>query len=268
MRRVMAITAFALVLALPVWAQHGGGGHGGGFGGGHAAGHSGFGGSSHVGAGSLAGSRASGVSRSLRGIPSSPAALSRTPFLHDGFRGAAFRSDRFRTGLRDRDRFRFGFRNGFRNNCFGYVCRYWGYPWGWGYWDPWLWDWWNSDSRYNQDDEQNLALAEQINEQNLREQRLLEQEQADGDRDLYARSAAPRPQEYKQTAPVPDTVLVFRDQHKQEVQNYAIVGHTLWAFAPQHTQKIPLADLDLAATTKANDDRGVTFSVPSAIEAR
>jgi len=50
------------------------------------------------------------------------------------------------------------------------------------------------------------------------------------------------------------------------VQNYAIVGQTLWNFAPQHTQKIPLADLDLPATTKANDERGVDFRLPSARE--
>jgi hypothetical protein len=60
-------------------------------------------------------------------------------------------------------------------------------------------------------------------------------------------------------------VLIFRDQHQQEVRNYAIVGQTLWSFGPR-TQKIPLADLDLAATTKINDDRGLTFRVPSANE--
>ena len=70
--------------------------------------------------------------------------------------------------------------------------------------------------------------------------------------------------EEKQGSPImPATVLVFRDEHKQEVQNYAIVGQTLWNFAPQHTQKIPLAELDLAATIKANDDNGVTFRVPN-----
>lgn len=82
-----------------------------------------------------------------------------------------------------------------------------------------------------------------------------------GDQDAYARPpAAPREQEH--AALLPATLLVFRDQHKQEVQNYAIVGGTLWSFAPQHTQKIPLADLDLPATTKANDERGVDFHLP------
>jgi hypothetical protein len=58
------------------------------------------------------------------------------------------------------------------------------------------------------------------------------------------------------------TVLVFRDQRKQEIRNYAIVGETLWCFTPQRTQKIPLSELDLDATVKENDDRGLTFRVP------
>ena len=62
-------------------------------------------------------------------------------------------------------------------------------------------------------------------------------------------------------------MLVFRDEHKQEIQDYAIVGNTLWAFTP-HRQKISLADLNLGATTEANDDRGVTFRVPVPSEAQ
>lgn len=82
-----------------------------------------------------------------------------------------------------------------------------------------------------------------------------------GDQDAYAQSSpAPRPEERMEASPA--TVLVFRDQHRQEVQNYAIVGQTLWSFALQHTQKIPLSDLDLPATSKANDERGVDFRVP------
>ena len=61
--------------------------------------------------------------------------------------------------------------------------------------------------------------------------------------------ASPPPRRTPPTA-APATVLVFRDQHKQEVQNYAIVGQTLWIFSPQRTQKIPLAEVDLDATRK------------------
>jgi hypothetical protein len=37
-------------------------------------------------------------------------------------------------------------------------------------------------------------------------------------------------------------------------------------FARQHTQKIPLSDIDLPATTKVNDERGVDFRLPGAVE--
>jgi hypothetical protein len=58
------------------------------------------------------------------------------------------------------------------------------------------------------------------------------------------------------------TVLVFRDQHAQEVQNYAIVGDTLWVFDAQKARKIPVDSLDIPASTKANDDRGIDFRLP------
>ncbi len=103
-----------------------------------------------------------------------------------------------------------------------------------------------------------------MNRQSLEEQRFRNQ----ADQDVYARSAPPPPplRDRERTEAVPATVLIFRDQHKQEVQNYAIVGQTLWNFAPEHTQKIPLSDLDLPATTKANDERGVAFRLPGARE--
>ena len=63
-------------------------------------------------------------------------------------------------------------------------------------------------------------------------------------------------------SPVDPTVLVFRDGHKQEVSNYAIMGQTVYVF-DSRTQKIALGDLDVPATIKANDDRGVEFQLPA-----
>lgn len=63
-------------------------------------------------------------------------------------------------------------------------------------------------------------------------------------------------------APQPTTVLIFKDGRKSEVQNYAIVGGTLFDLTDGRSHKIPLADLDLPATQKANDDHGVDFRVP------
>jgi hypothetical protein len=39
------------------------------------------------------------------------------------------------------------------------------------------------------------------------------------------------------------------------------VGQTVYVF-DKRTQKIALTDLDVAATVKVNDDRGVDFHVP------
>jgi len=176
-------------------------------------------------------------------------------FRGDRFHGDRFRGDRFRDGRFRDGRFRnFGFRN-----CFGFNCGAW--PWWWAGYDPW-WDswWWDSHSSYDEDRAAQIQAANEMNQQSLEEQQGRREE----DQDLYARpDPAPRSNDsISADAPAPATVLVFRDQHRQEVQNYAIVGQTLWSFAASRTQKIPLSDLDIAATTKANDERGVAFHVP------
>jgi len=80
-----------------------------------------------------------------------------------------------------------------------------------------------------------------------------------GDRDS-APEADVQPEE--PVSAQPSTVLVFKDGHQSDVRNYAIVGDTLFDFAEGRTRKILLADLDLKATQKANDDRGVDFQIP------
>ena len=74
--------------------------------------------------------------------------------------------------------------------------------------------------------------------------------------------APPRPQAESKPEPSTPTLLVFRDKHTQEVRNYAVVGGTLWIFNEQRATKLPLSWLDIDATTKANEDRGVDFQVP------
>ena len=58
------------------------------------------------------------------------------------------------------------------------------------------------------------------------------------------------------------TVLVYRDGHQMEIQNYAIAGRMIWVFGDQITRKIALADLDVPKTKQLNDKRGVEFDVP------
>ncbi len=198
-----------------------------------------------------------GVGRSFGGASGGRAFGGMHAGLHNGmgarpsFRGGGFGGGRFRS-------------RGF-HHCFG-CRRGFGYPWygGYGYagyYDPYWW--WDSASSYDYDEERELALASEMNSLNIEEQRLREQDdrERERDEDLYARRSQPRDEE--RAAAVPTTALVFRDQHVEEVRNYAIAGGTLWVLNDhQAGKKIPLAQLDLAATAKMNDDRGVDFQVP------
>jgi hypothetical protein len=62
--------------------------------------------------------------------------------------------------------------------------------------------------------------------------------------------------------PATPTVLVFKDGHQLEVENYAIVGTTLYDLTEGHRRKVSLGDLDLTATSQQNDDRGIDFNIP------
>jgi len=88
-----------------------------------------------------------------------------------------------------------------------------------------------------------------------------------GPRDVASKTEAsvkPTPGEPEEPVSAqPSTVLIFKDGHQSDVINYAIVGDTLFDFGAGRTHKIPLADLDLAATRKANDDHGVEFQMPA-----
>ncbi|MGH9500155.1 MAG: hypothetical protein ACRD3L_13520 [Terriglobales bacterium] len=78
-----------------------------------------------------------------------------------------------------------------------------------------------------------------------------------------ARSPAPE----AEPEPSTPTVLVCKDGHQLEVANYAIVGNTLYDLTEGHRRKVALSDLDLTATSKENDDRGVDFNLPAGSEA-
>jgi hypothetical protein len=70
------------------------------------------------------------------------------------------------------------------------------------------------------------------------------------------------PGEEAPVADQPQTILVFKDGRQLEVQNYAVIGDTLYDLSPGRHHKIPVADLDLPSTAKQNDDRGIDFRLP------
>ncbi len=58
------------------------------------------------------------------------------------------------------------------------------------------------------------------------------------------------------------TTLVFADGHQMDVHNYAIVGPTLFNFDGTGPFRVKLAELDLSATQKLNENNGVEFKLP------
>ena len=87
------------------------------------------------------------------------------------------------------------------------------------------------------------------------------------------RSSRPAPAPHPKAAPEPAaetatqedkspaTVFIFKDGHQLETRNYAIMGQTLFDFSGKTLKKVSLDEIDVAATTKANDDRGVQVKV-------
>ncbi len=162
------------------------------------------------------------------------------------------------------------FGDGFHHHHF-----YPGWGWGWGgYWYPYAWGWgypwaygdlgwydnggyatqYYTQENYSNQYQDSEAQAQQdeidrLNDEvaNLREQRESESRA----------SRAPRPPKQSES-----TELVYRDKHTEEIQNYAVVGQTLWVLTQQRARRIPIAELDVPATERANEARGIEFSIP------
>jgi len=67
---------------------------------------------------------------------------------------------------------------------------------------------------------------------------------------------------------LPPAVLVFRDGRQEELSNYTIMSGMIysksdyWATGAW-TKKIQIADLDVPATLKLNQEHGLNFVLPS-----
>jgi len=85
----------------------------------------------------------------------------------------------------------------------------------------------------------------------------------------FTMSAVPAPQVSAATAKeMPPAVLVYRDGHTEELTSYSIIGNAIYTKADYWssglwTRTIQIADLDVPATLKQNQQRGVKFELPS-----
>jgi hypothetical protein len=107
---------------------------------------------------------------------------------------------------------------------------------------------------------QNTAQQRQDEDRIRRLEQQLDDIEANSDR-TKADPSKSEPQ--VPVADQPSTLLVFQDGHTLEVRNYAIVGDQLYDLSEGSRRKIALADLDVSATEKQNDNRGLDFRLPT-----
>ena len=227
MRRWLAVAALgAAFLTLPAWGQRRGGVSGG------FAGHAGFTGRSGGGRGPM---------------------MTRSPVFAGVRRGGVRFGNRFDRPFSSPFFFHHHrrFFRGWPYAAYGYP--YYGYPWSYGD------DSYSADSYQSYPTYDSSAAYVDSDRQQAEIDRL--ENEVDLLRDERDARESPAPQAHSKADSQP-TQLVFRDRRTEEVQNYAIVGQTFWIFSEQRARKIPLADLDIPATKKANDDRGVEFQLP------
>jgi hypothetical protein len=67
---------------------------------------------------------------------------------------------------------------------------------------------------------------------------------------------------------IPPAVLVYRDGHSEEISSYSIIGGAIYTKSDYYasgswSRSIQIADLDVPATLKQNQQRGVKFDLPS-----
>ena len=113
-------------------------------------------------------------------------------------------------------------------------------------------------------------MLRQIDDLSQEVQRLRQEQEYGQTAAASAATPAPMPTPAPQATAQPPkndsglpVVLVFFDKKIQEIKNYAVMNEMLVVFDGTRTRKIPLRDVDLAATMKLNDERGVDFQIPN-----
>ncbi|HKW75996.1 MAG TPA: hypothetical protein VJN64_10775 [Terriglobales bacterium] len=109
------------------------------------------------------------------------------------------------------------------------------------------------------DNSADIQLAQQI--QRLSDEvEDLRDEQATARRET--RETPPPGTSMSAVNPAVATTFVFRDGRRTTAQNYAIAGETLWILNEHAAKKVPLSDIDVAATEQVNAANGVNVRLP------
>jgi hypothetical protein len=92
---------------------------------------------------------------------------------------------------------------------------------------------------------------------------------APASRRLSGGSRALAPSETSAASALPPATFIFRDGHREHSSDYSIISGVIYARGDywstgSWSKQIPLAQLDLPATFKANQEQGVPFRVPAA----
>lgn len=266
MRQVLPVATLGLLLTLvpPAFAQHGGGGHSGGFGGGHVGGFS----SGGFHGGFSAPRSFSGFSgyapRSFGAAPRMTWTAPRYSFAPRSSAYSAYRpaygGERGREGDH-RGRYRSPYRG------YGYG-GYGGYPYAYANsWELLPWDLGYPDFTGYGDDEDGQVQAQPSD---ATQQAPPDYGPApdEGYREDYA-PAPYRPQAVAAT-PLqrePQLTLIFRDGHTEAVRNYALTSTDVIVMddvSVGREPRIPLSELNLPATEHAAQQAGLDFTPPKA----
>jgi hypothetical protein len=63
----------------------------------------------------------------------------------------------------------------------------------------------------------------------------------------------------QQGAPAPPLTVVLNSGQTLQIQNYAVMGDTLWDLSSQTSHRIPVSSIDIPASTKASEATGAEF---------
>jgi hypothetical protein len=116
-----------------------------------------------------------------------------------------------------------------------------------------------SPQAYQQDAYQQGVMSQQVQDLTNEVERL--RSEMDARNRETSRAYAPVQERPVQELPL-NVTLVLRDGRRMQIHNYAIVGHTIWIFDEQTAKKMTLAQLDLNATKRVNEENGVLFLLP------